>query len=92
MFGSVELLSVLKSGVTTMSRAGRNRELFPEPLQGLDAVRPHDGWSKVKVPGMFICYNISICMDLNGLNHLLEMLIEWLIFGSGLFRSFYVII
>lgn len=53
MYGTPELLSVLTSGLNTLSKEERNTLLFPSPMQGLDAVRPVDGWSKVKVPGTF---------------------------------------
>ena len=51
MFGTPDLIQVLRSGIHTMSPAERNTMFFPPPMQALDETRPHEGWSKVKMPG-----------------------------------------
>lgn len=45
-----ELTKVLRSGFQTLTSHERKCLLFPPPLQGLDAMRPQEGWMKVKIP------------------------------------------
>ena len=58
MFGTDELLNLYRCGLgTTFTGVDRPQPLFPSSLQGFDAIRPCNGWSRVRVPGniTFIC-------------------------------------